>query len=58
MVVPFGMRNFFKAVRASLKYQPPMLIALAPEFRNSIASSNGGSEWVSTSLMTTFGMGR
>src|SRR5689334_19587687 len=52
-MVPAGMRNLYALVESSVMYHPPMLAALVEGLCNSMKSSSGGSECVSSSEMTT-----
>src|SRR4051794_10935651 len=53
MLVPSGMRYFWRLVEASLRYQPETSTAAAVGLYNSIQSPVGWSVWVSASLITT-----
>src|SRR3989442_15232476 len=57
MVVPSGRRNFFGALKSSVRNQPPTLTALAVGLYSSIASTCGGSVCVNASLIKTGGIG-
>src|SRR6266478_6317358 len=50
MNVLSGMRNFFGALRSSVKNQPPTSTAEAPGLYNSISSPGGPPGWVNASL--------